>query len=141
MGLRPYDALMPSSAVSAKIGTARTAMSLRHQREYQRFQSARANPANAAGTQIQAASSTGPPKTSSTLTAVQRTPAPTIAPTMRRTMTVSTHDQPGPRPRRYTKTAAASAYTVIRNGPSITLMRSTRSHTVAPSASGRMRTA
>ncbi len=31
-------------------------------------------------------------------------------------------------------TAAASAYTVMRNGPSITFMRSTKSHTVAPSA-------
>src|SRR5215213_5737344 len=37
---RPYDALMPSSAVIANTGMASSATSLRHHREYQRFQTA-----------------------------------------------------------------------------------------------------
>ncbi len=100
VGSSPYDALMPRSAVREKRGIASTAMSLRHQREYQRFQIARAQPANAAGTHHHAASSTGPPNESSTLTAVQSTPAPTSAPTMSTTIAVRIHPHHGPRPRR-----------------------------------------
>ena len=100
VGSRPYEALMPRSAVSANNGIASSAMSFRHQREYQRFQMARANPANAADTHHQVASLTGPPNTSTTLTAHHRTPAPTIAPTMSTTIAVRIHPHHGPRPRR-----------------------------------------
>jgi hypothetical protein len=92
--------LTPNIAVSEKIGMASTAMSLRHHLECQRFQMARAMPANAAGTHHHVASATGPPNELSRFTATQSVAPPTIAPTMSTTNTVSTHAQPSPRPSR-----------------------------------------